>query len=181
MERKYHKISTQKEIEDSYKLSAIIREDGWIGKDTLIVNCSPDYSSIITQILCHTLSDLNSNELFDVINLEMPYPVMNQIWNKETAEYELYDKYLLKWISKYISKDYIYLFVDSGTLRGKNFSKLKSVLRNKLDDKNFMFASLYVQDDSIFTPDYYVEKFNFINQGGLLFEWENTLNPNWNY
>ncbi len=175
------KISFEKEVKDSLELSKLIRNDKWINANTIIINCSPDYSSIPCQIINHSLSDLNSNELLEQISLEMPYPIISQIWNRETAEYELYDKYLIKWISQYISSDYQYLFIDSATLRGKNFSKLKSVLRNKLPDANYMFASLYLQDDSVFIPDYYIEKFNFINQGGLIFEWENPKNPNWNY
>jgi hypothetical protein len=36
-----------------------------------------------------------------------------------------------------------------------------------------------MQDDSKFTPDYYVEAFNFEKDGGLLFWWENEDNPFW--
>lgn len=177
-QNKYFEIDYAKEIEDSLKLASIIRDDKWIDKDTIIVNCSPDYSSICSQIINHNLSDLNKNELFEQIPLEIPYPNMSQIWNRTEYVYEMYDKYLINWIRQYISSSYKYLFIDSGTIRGKNFSKLKSVLRDKTD---FKLASLYVQDDSIIVPDYYVEKFNFNNQGGLLFRWENLKNPNWNY
>lgn len=176
---KYFIVDFEKEVKDSKKLADIIRNDKWISPGTIIVNCSPDYSSIVCQIINHNLSDINKDELFEQIPLEMPYPIMSQIWNRDSSEYEIYDKYLLKWINKFISSDLQYLFIDSGTLRGRNFYKLHQCLRVKND--NFRFASLYLQDNSIFTPDYYVEKFNFDNQGGLIFEWENPKNPNWNY
>ena len=108
----------------------------------------------------------------------MPYPVSNQIFDRYNLEYKDFDRYLSDWVTKYIDPEYKYLFIDSGTLRGKNFTRVKNLIKYKADCR---FASLYVQDDSIFIPDYYVEKFNFINQGGLIFEWENPKNKNWNY
>lgn len=152
-----------------------IDQDKWIDSKTIFVNCSPDYSSIVCQILNHSLS---SADLFEEIILEMPYPVSNQIFDRYELEYKDFDKYLSEWVKKYIDSDYKYLFIDSATLRGKNFTKVRNQVKHKIDCK---FASLYVQNDSVFTPDYYVEKFNFITQGGLIFEWENPKNKNWNY
>ena len=172
------RIAMEKEIEDSIKLSDLIEKDNWIDSDTVIVNCSPEYSSIVCQIVNHRLSRINGNELFEQLYIEMPYPNMNQVWNKETGEYETFEAYLNSWTRTYLNKDYKYLFIDSGTLRGKNFTKVKTSLKGKVDAR---FATLYLQDDSIFTPDYTVEKFNFNNQGGLIFSWENPKNPNWNY
>jgi hypothetical protein len=169
------KISLEKEIQDIIVLKEKIDQDKWIDSKTIFVNCSPDYSSIVCQILNHSLS---STDLFEEIILEMPYPVSNQIFDRYELEYKDFDRYLSEWVKKYIDSDYKYLFIDSGTLRGKNFTKVRNQVKNKIDCK---FASLYVQDDSIFIPDYYVEKFNFITQGGLIFEWENPKNKNWNY
>lgn len=177
----YFVIEPVKERGDIFKLSDIILNDRWVDKDTVLVNCSPDYTSITTQVLNHKLSVINKNELFPVINLEMPYPNMSQVWDPVTDKYELYDTYLDKWIKKYVSASSRFLFVESGVLRGKNFNKLKLCLRDKLDRENYRFCSLYLQSTSIFKPDYYVQEFDPQKDGGLLFWWENFENPNWNY
>lgn len=170
------RVSFEKEISDSKKLARIIEADKWIDGNTIIVNCSPDYSSIVCQIVNHELSRINKNELFEMFPLEMPYPNMTQVWNKDSGNYENFSFYLDCWIKKYLRSEYKYLFIDSGTIRGKNFTHVKSMIKGKSDIK---FGCLYLQDTSIFTPDYYVEKFNFNNQGELVFEWENLKNPNW--
>lgn len=179
-EGKYFSISIEKEYRDTRTLITKIREDGWFNSSTIIVNCSPDYSSRLTMTVNHGLSNMNRNELFEQMDLQMPYPNTNQVWNPITKSYESYDSYLKNWINENVYPCN-FLFIDSGTLRGKNFNKLKLSIRHKLENENFRFASLYVQDDAILIPDYYVEKFNKEEQGGLLFEWENPLNPNWDY
>lgn len=176
----YFYISAEKERQDLVTLSKKIIDDNFIDSDLIIVTCSPDYSSLGTMILNHSLSSINKNELFEQLSLELPYPTMQQIFNKNTFEYELFDKYLFNWLRKNIFADMKYLFFDSGTLTGKNFNKIKNIL-SKEPESNYRFASLYVQDDCICKPDYYIEEFNFKKQGGLLFSWENPQNPNWNY
>lgn len=170
------KITIQKEVEDSRRLAEKIREDGWMDSDTLIVNCSPDYSSICCQVINHSLSSGNRHELYEQLSLEMPYPTMSQIFNRDTGEWELFSKYLPLWVSRQ-DKKAKYLFIDSATVRGKNFSLLKSACLNRL---NYKLASLYVEESSLLIPDYYVERYSQ-KDGGLIFEWENPLNPNWNY
>ena len=167
-----HKIDINKEITDSYKLAYMIGEDGWIDDNTIIVNCSPDYSSIVCQIVNHTLSSFNNNELHEMITLEMPYPTMSQIWNSDSKQWELFSRYLPMWVNK-LDKNYKYLFIDSAVIRGKNFFLLKSAILGKIDYK---LASLYVDESSILIPDYYIEK-----ASQVIFSWENPANPNWNY
>lgn len=174
---KYYYIPIEKEIIDSYSLATMIGKDEWVDSNTVIVNCSPDYSSIVCQTVNHRLSSNNKHELYEQLCLEMPFPTMSQIWNKETRQYELYHKYLHEWISR-LDKTCKYLFIDSATLRGKNFSLLRTNAINKIDYK---LASLYLEESSIITPDYYVEKFSAKEKGGIIFEWENPLNPNWDY
>lgn len=170
------KIGLDKELADSKRLSLLIGEDKWIDSHTIIVCCSPDYSSLTCQLLNHSLSHLNKNELYDQLFMEMPYPTMSQVWDRNSGDYIYYDRYLTKWVVENIRDGYKYLFVDSAVLRGKNFSKVKASLSNKIDSSKVRFASLYVQENSVFTPDYYVEKVD-----SPIFEWENPLNPNWNY
>jgi len=175
----YFYISYKKEIEDISILANKIIDSGWVNSDITIINCSPDYSSYLTQIVNHRISFLNNNELFEVIDLPMPYPTMSQVWDTLDREYRHFDKYLAGWITKYIEKKDKYLFIDSGTLRGKNFHKVKTAIRNILDSSQYRFASLYLKSDSIFTPDFYTEKFD--SDKGLVFAWENLNNPNWDY
>ena len=181
MDNKYFYVSYEKENVDSSKLINQIVDSKWMETDTFIINCSPDYSSRLCQLVNHKLSYLNDNELYEVIDLPMPYPIMSQVWDSFDREYYQFEKYLLEWVRRYISPNDRYLFIDSGTLRGKNFDKVKQAIRYKLTNDNCRFASLYLQSDSIFIPDFYVETFNKAIQGGLLFEWENVNNPNWDY
>lgn len=174
---KYFHISSVKEESDTGALLDIIKASKWVDSSTILVNCSPDYSSTLTQQINHKLSYLNKNELFEVINMEMPYPTGNQVWDNTDKIYLPFDSYLKKWMMQVTANKY--LFIDSGTLRGKNFNKVRLALNSSKAE--YRFASLYVQDDSIFTPDYYVEKFNKQEKGGLLFYWENADNPNWDY
>jgi hypothetical protein len=177
----YFRIPFQKEVEDAKKLAGIIKKDEFMDGNTLIVTCSPDYSSISSQIINHELSKDNSHELYEQLFMEMPYPTMSQVYNREMGTYELYDRYLQFWMKNYIDSSSRYLFFDTGVLRGKNFAKLKLSLKDRIEKERIRFACLYLQEESAFIPDYYVEKFSFEKQGGLIFEWENPLNPNWNY
>ena len=181
LNNKYFYISLEKEQVDSLALIDKIKQDEWINSSTIIVNCSPDYSSKLVQLVNHKLSFKNKNELYEVVPLEMPYPNMTQIFNPATHDFEMFDRYLVEWVKNNIDKSFNYLFIDSGTLRGKNFSKVKMFIRSKLEPDQYRFASLYLQSTSVFTPDYYVEKFDKEVQGGLLFQWENVDNPNWDY
>lgn len=175
---KYFHITPEKELADIKKLCTIIADSGWVDNGLIIINCSPDYSSALVMTINHRLSHLNSNELFEIIPLEIPYPTHNQVWNPITKQYENFDSYLKKWVEDN-SQDSKFLFVNSGTLNGRNFNKVHLSIRSRMAD--FRFASVYLQDDSTFTPDFYVQKFNKPSQGGLLFHWENANNPNWDY
>lgn len=177
----YFYVTNEKETMDTNKLVSQIRDSGWISPELILINCSPDYSSRVTQILNHGLSYLNNNELYEVRDLNMPYPNMVQVWDQEDRCYKQYIRYLADWARRNISSGEKYIFVDSGTLRGVNFTRLRSIIKGKVDEDSYRFATLYLQDNSIFTPDFYVEKFNKEKQGGLLFEWENVNNPNWDY
>jgi hypothetical protein len=177
----YFFVSYQKEISDIQKLCNQIKESNWIDNNTIIVNCSPDYSSTFAMQINHKLSYLNNNELFERIDLEMPYPIMNQVWNVQEKKYETYDQYLKYWSIKHLDSVSKYLFLDSGTIRGSNFEKLRLSIRGKIEPEQYRFGTLYKEKNSIFKPDFFVEEYDFANQGGLLFEWENSDNPNWNY
>jgi predicted DNA-binding transcriptional regulator AlpA len=157
--QKYFRIDQEKEQKDITTLIEKLRP--FITPETIIVNCSPDYSSVVSQRVIHAYY----NNPLEMVNFNMPFP--NTPFEKE------YPKYCRKFAKK-IYPESSYVFIDSGVLRGKNFLTLAQELSFRgLRNDNIIFASLYVQDDAIFTPGVYVEKFNKANQGMLLFHWEN--------
>jgi hypothetical protein len=159
MKEKYFKIGKRKENKAIEALIELIRPE--ITKDTVIVNCSPDYSSIISQRVIHAYFD---NPL-TMVNFDMPFP--NTPFEKEYPEY-------CKKFVKNLDPDTHYVFIDSGVLRGRNFLEIWNSLEDgSHDSTTYEFASLYVQDDAVFTPKIYVEKFNREKDGMLLFWWEN--------
>lgn len=177
---KYFHIQYTKELADTLKLIDIIKKDGWFNNNTVLVNCFPEYSSRTTQMVNHKLSYLNKNELFEVINLEMPYPNMSQVYDSYSHKYEMFDRYLAEWVKVHIDKDIQYLLLSCGIDNPKNFNKIRLSIRQKLENSQFRIAAPYYQKNSLLYPDYFVQEFEE-KDGGLLFEWENMDNPNWNY
>jgi hypothetical protein len=174
----YLSISIEKQLEDLRTLAGKIEESEWVDPNTILVCCSPDYSSFDVQMLNHLLSRNNENQLYDVAFLEMPYPNMSQVFDIQDDEYKLYDRYLSDWARRNIHSGYKYIFHDSGVLRGSNFSKLRYVIKERLSQDKFKLSSLYVREDTIIKPHYYVSEFS--KNKTLLFSWENPKNPNWN-
>lgn len=156
---RYFRIEKRKEERDIRTLVRLLKPH--IRKEVVIVNCSPEYSGIISQRLVHAYFD---NPL-EMLCFDMPFP---------GSDFELtYVQYCKEFVSSLDSEKY-YIFVDSGVLRGKNFETLSLELQLSSKGLKYIFASLYVQDDSIFTPHVYVEKFSRENDGMLLFWWENV-------
>lgn len=176
----YFFIDADKEKRDieifSKELENLVKSKFDSFEDLVIVNCSPDYSSIFVQRVNHLLSSNNDGDLFQVINLEMPYPNIDAVYvNEVVVDYETY---LDTWVDNNYRFYKNYIFLDSGCLRGRNFSRLFNKLKY---ENNHVFGCLYLQDDSVFLPNVFVDKFNFETDGGLLFFWENLDNKNWNY
>jgi hypothetical protein len=183
MESKYFFVSYAKEMADYQTLiDEIILEDlKWIDNSLTIVNCDPAYSSILCQIVNHKLSYLNKHELYYQVSLEMPPPTMSQVWPAESEEPELFDRYLGTWVNKNLKKGNKYLFLSSSSITGRNLNRVLHQVNTKLDREDYRFGVVYKEEQSLFKPDYYVQTYNKLKQGGLLFNWEDSLNPNWNY
>lgn len=152
------------------KLIEKIKEDKWFDETVILVNCSPWYSSRLTQLVNHKLSYLNGNDLFEVLNLEIPMPGMMQVWSPEDIEFRMFDKYLSDWVYKFVDEVPKYLFISAHPFVEKHFTKIKSVLRGNADYK---FAMTHNQE---FPADYVVETIPKENR--LLFAWENIDNTN---
>lgn len=168
-------IGVEKEVHDTGRLCGLIEQDGWVDRDTVIVVCSPEYSSIICQIMSHNLSHLRDHVPLDLDFLEMPYPGQQGLSNHD------YEKLVREFATKYRNKLRKLLFVDSGVLRGQNYTTLRRIMKEQVAGHLTKYACLYKQDDSIFEPDYCVEQFNFEQDGGLTFWWEDPDNPYWGW
>jgi len=156
-------IKPDKEYADTFKLIDKIDKSGWVDSSTIIVVCSPEYSSILAQVINHKLSHLNKQVPFDMEFLEMPYP------RQELYSVDQYIDDLEAFGKKYVNNNKKLLFIDSGVLRGKNFSILDNVMEEYIGPSKKKYCCLYKQSDSIFEPDYYTEEFNKEKQGGLTF------------
>lgn len=167
---KYHLSSYDKELSDTRKLIDSIKSSGWVKPDMTIVNCFPEYSSRVTQVVNHRLSYLNRNELFEQMDLAMPYPNMVQVWNWCDKKYQTFPNYMSDWVRQNISTDGSYLFVTSR----ENLAVIRPFLKVKLEPDNYRLAALYVREGDL-EPDFWVEK----TDKRIIFEWENMDNPNW--
>lgn len=168
-------IEPDKERLDMLILADRIAKGNWVDKNTTIVVCSPEYSSAVCQVLNHKLSHLNDNVPFDMDFLEMPYP------GQELYTEDRYIDDLESFGHKYVNTDKKLLFVDSGILRGRNFTILDNIMEEFLTPDQKKYACLYKQSNSIFEPDYFVREFDFSRDGGLTFWWENENNPYWGW
>lgn len=168
---KYNMVSYEKELLDTKRLVGRIKESGWVSPDMTIVNCFPEYSARVAQLANHGLSHLNKNELFEQIDLQMPYPNMSQVWNQCDRVYQAFSKYLSDWIRLNVDRGKKYLFISAA----ENLLQVRNVAKLKLEPDEYRLATVYVEED--YKPDFYVE----VHSGKLLFQWENMDNPNWNY
>lgn len=161
MRNKYFRISREKEYKDIQTLIKMLKPI--VTKDTIVVNCSPDYSSIISQQVIHAYFD---NPLcMECFNMPFPNTEFEKVYDKHCEEF-----------AKTLEPNTHYIFIDSGILRGRNFKTLYENLLLYADNSiEFDFACLYSQDDAIFGADYCVQFFNKEKDGMLLFWWENEL------
>lgn len=172
MEKNYHRVSYPDEKLGSDTLINKITETNWLKPDTILVNCFPEYSSRLTYLLTHKLSYLNNNELYEVVDLKMPYRTMVQVWDSDDMTYKMYGNYLADWIRKNIHSSQRYLFVALDAFNP--FQKLKSILKGKIESENIRFATMFKPQESNFLPDIFAHEY----EGILLLQWENIDNPN---
>ena len=169
MKSKVIYISSEAEILNNIKLLEKIKESGFVNKDTVLVNCQPQFSSSLSQFTNHKLSHLAGNRLLEQLTLEIPLKGMNQILDPETFEYQYFELYLQRWIKKYVGPDLTYLFLTN-IMHNSLYNRIVSHM--KASEAGFRTAAVYVSTESVLQPDFYVEK----TDGRILFEWENSDN-----
>jgi hypothetical protein len=147
-----------------------IRDSGWVSAGITIVNCFPEYSARAAQLANHRLSHFNGNELFEQVDLQMPYPNMSQVWNNCDRAYQTFSKYLSDWVRLNIHTGDKYLFISAA----ENLNPIRNFVKLKLEPNDYRMATTYVKEGDP-EPDFWMEKY----QKPLLFQWENMDNPNW--
>jgi hypothetical protein len=166
-------IEQEREISNSNYLINELIMSGWLEKDVVLVNCGPQYSSRLTQLINHKTSYLNGNELFEQISLELPGKGMNQVLCYDFREYISFDRYLAEWIAKHVTKTAKFLFITNTIFSGRKLNKVKMLMKAKIENlDNMKFLSLYTMEGSIVKPDYTHRTFNKDNKP--VFFWENT-------
>lgn len=112
--------------------------------NTLVLNVSPDYSSIVTQRVLHHLS--SGGELPHLEHVDVPYPgerafqYQNSFWNQSERFPFLYDKIIL---------------CEAAVLSGKNYTWIQNTLYDRGYEKDDIISiALYEMSSSIFKSDY---------------------------
>jgi hypothetical protein len=165
-------IDNVRELTNSNCLIHNLVNSGFMEEDILLVNCSPEYSSRLTQLINHKSSFKNNNELYEQVNLDIPTKNKSQVYSFDDKEYQTFDRYLYNWANKYYQKDQKYLFITNTIFTGKKINKIRLTMKSKgVDHHNMMFISLYLHEDSILKPDLYSVKFN--DSSIPVFFWEN--------
>ena len=157
-------VNLNMEIADCIQLSQQLQYLG--DTNTLLVVCSPDYSSLCSQVINHNISKFSKSHLpLDMVYLNMPYP---------TQDLKLFESEIIELLERSTNYDTL-LFIDSGILRGLNFKTLKEYVSNYTYKS--IFACLYKKADSVFIPDHFTKEFPAEDE--LVFWWEDAENPNW--
>jgi hypothetical protein len=167
MEKKIHRISYAGEIIYTMKLISKIVHSGFVDANTVLINCQPEFSSILCQRVNHKLSYLNDNKLLEQYPLEIPLKGVKQVWNELTGEYEPFELYLSNWVRK-LDKSRKYLFLTN-IVHSSAYNKLMSLLKASFEEGGYRLGCLFVSTESGLNPDFYVEEVD----GRVLFEWEN--------
>jgi hypothetical protein len=143
---------TVKEIKNNKKIK--------IDSDTLLMNVSPDYSSIISMQTIHELS--YEHVPLDMFNVEVPYPGFNNMSYREKFRSDF----------QHIFKDYkTFILMEAGVITGNNYDWIinTEMIKNfNIKPDNILSVALCEHIDSNFKCDIVGEKYN----GDLTFYFE---------
>lgn len=133
--------------------------------DTLLINVSPDYSSIVSQNLIHFLS---TDEPLDMLSLDVPYPGEN------------YRGYEIKFLNDFKEYREIYnnfILVEAAVISGNNYTWIVNAMKEFFDinNNNILTTALYQQKDSKYKCDIVGEIFD---DKMIQFAWE-SYNKYW--
>jgi hypothetical protein len=131
---------------------------------TLVLNVSPDYSSIVAMQLAHHLSV--DGKMLDLVSVDVPYPQEDKGIYKEKFE-QINKEFKIKY-------DKIIL-VEAAVLSGNNYTWLSKCLKDiGYKDEDIITVALLEMSSSIFKCDYVSEYVDSIPE----FYWE-RYNIHW--
>ena len=131
---------------------------------TLVLNVSPDYSSIVAMQLAHHLSV--DGKMLDLVSVDVPYPQEDKGIYKEKFE-QINKEFKIKY-------DKIIL-VEAAVLSGNNYTWLSKCLKDiGYKDEDIITVALLEMSSSIFKCDYVGEYVDSIPE----FYWE-RYNIHW--
>lgn len=117
--------------------------------NAVILNVSPDYSSIVAQRMAHQMS--HAGELMDVVNVDVPYPDELDVLYKQ--EFFLTLRHLKQSKRKYI-------LVEAAVLSGNNYTWItEMMIAEGIDPKDIITTAAFERYDSIFKCQYVGEVF----------------------
>ena len=97
-------------------------------EDTLLMNVSPDYSSIISMLLLHEFS--RDGETLDMFNVEVPYP------DQLPGPFELKFEETFK---TYAQPYKNFMLVEAGVISGKNYTWLVDTMCNYVESDQLCY------------------------------------------
>ena len=128
---------------------------------TLVLNVSPDYSSIVAMQLAHHLSV--DGKMLDLISVDVPYPQEDK---------NLYKKKIEKNNKKFKKNYDKIILVEAAVLSGNNYTWLTQCLKDiEYKNEDIITVSLLEMSSSIFKcnyvgeyvesmPEFYWERYN---------------------
>ena len=165
-----HLIEQELETNLTLDLAKDLLEQNFNASNTVIVTVSTDYSSNVGQLLRHALSF--GGEICDGFGVDVPYP--DEVWD-ERYIFEL--EQILNLYS-YKLKGKKILLVESGVIRGGNYSFLSNFLEGYLGITDDVFyLALFENKNSKFKSDFVGEYYDNSTQD-LTFWWEEE-NKHW--
>lgn len=134
---------------------------------TCFLCVSPDYSSIVTQLLSHGLS--MDGEIFNIESVNVPFPDEDAKQYKVNFELD-FAEWVLEWDN--------FVLIEAGVIRGGNYTWITESME-KFIEKNYYTVALCENVGSKFKSDF-VSLYYDDNKEDLHFWWEKP-NNHWKF
>jgi len=152
------------------KLSDDLLNKNFNASNTVVITVSADYSSVVGQLLRHSLS--YEGEICDGFSIDVPYP--DQEWDSTY----LFELETLMNLYRYKLHNKKVLLVEAGVIRGSNYKFIVDYFKNNLNIAEEIYTlALYENSSSKFESDFVGEYYDHETQD-LTFWWE-RYNKHW--
>jgi hypothetical protein len=158
-------ISQDKELALIQELTYKIKMSNWDihPSKTCFLCVSPDYSSIVTQHLSHSLS--MGREIFHIESVNVPFP--DEDPKKYQINFELnYIDWILDWEN--------FVLIEAGVIKGGTYTWITEIMK-KYTEKNYYTVALCENINSKFQSDMVSLYYND-NREDLHYWWEKPNN-----